>query len=63
MIELLANNRAYQVRRDMCDYGARRYKAGGLIKHPAKLLVTREESERLRRTCSHTHRDQTFGDN
>ncbi|CAK0903821.1 unnamed protein product, partial [Prorocentrum cordatum] len=36
---------------------------GGLIKHPAKLLVTNEKFERLRRTYSHKHYDQTFGDN
>ncbi|CAK0817025.1 unnamed protein product, partial [Prorocentrum cordatum] len=63
ILELLADERVYQVRRDMCEYGARHYKTGGLIKHPAKLLVTHEEFEQLKRTCSRKHHDQTFGDN
>ncbi|CAK0846224.1 unnamed protein product, partial [Prorocentrum cordatum] len=63
ILELLADERVYQVRCDMCEYGARRYKTGGLIKHPAKLLVTHKEFEQLKRTCSHKHHDQTFGDN
>eukprot|EP00959_Pyramimonas_sp_CCMP1952_P450213 9427058-Pyramimonas_sp.AAC.1 len=63
MMELLADKRVYQVRCDMCEYGARRCKAGGLIKHPSKLLVTHKEFERLRRAGSHARRDQTFGDN
>ena len=46
----------------MCEYGARHYKTGGLIKHPAKLLVTHKEFEQLRRTCSHKSHDQTLGD-
>ncbi|CAK0841380.1 unnamed protein product, partial [Prorocentrum cordatum] len=61
--ELLADERVYQVRCDMCEYGARHCKTGGLIKHPAKLLVTHREFEQLKRTCSHKHHDQTFGDN
>ncbi|CAK0847915.1 unnamed protein product [Prorocentrum cordatum] len=63
ILELLADERVYQVRCDMCEYGARRYKTGGLIKHPAKLLVTHKEFEQLKRTCSRKHHDQTFGDN
>ena len=63
MMDLLADKRVYQVRCDMCEYGAQHYKTGGLIKHPTKLLVTHKEFERLRRTCSHKHHDQTFGDN
>ncbi|CAK0869680.1 unnamed protein product [Prorocentrum cordatum] len=63
ILELLADERACQVRCDMCEYGARHYKTGGLIKHPMKLLVTHKEFEQLKRTCSHKHHDQTFGDN
>ncbi|CAK0843154.1 unnamed protein product, partial [Prorocentrum cordatum] len=63
ILELLADERVYQVRCDMCEYGARRYRAGGLIKHSTKLLVTHEEFEQLKRTCGHKHHDQTFGDN
>ncbi|CAK0837883.1 unnamed protein product, partial [Prorocentrum cordatum] len=63
MMEILADKRVYQVRWEMCEHGARRYKAGGLVKHPAKLLATHKEFDRLRRTCSHAHHDQTFGDN
>ncbi|CAK0840847.1 unnamed protein product [Prorocentrum cordatum] len=62
-LELLADERVYQVRCDMCEYGARHYKTGGLIKHPTKPLVTHKEFEQLKRTCSHKHHDQTFGDN
>eukprot|EP00959_Pyramimonas_sp_CCMP1952_P193835 4053448-Pyramimonas_sp.AAC.1 len=62
-MELLADKRVHQVRCDMCENGARHYNARGLLKHPAKLLVAHKEFERLRRTCSHTHHDQTFGDN
>ncbi|CAK0864559.1 unnamed protein product, partial [Prorocentrum cordatum] len=51
------------VRCDMCEYGARHYKTGGLIKHPTKLLVTHKEFEQLKRTCSRKHHGQTFGDN
>ncbi|CAK0789088.1 unnamed protein product, partial [Prorocentrum cordatum] len=60
MMELLADKRVYQV---MCEYGARCYKTGGLIKHPAKLLVAHKEYERPRRTCSRKRHDQTLGDN
>ncbi|CAK0900905.1 unnamed protein product [Prorocentrum cordatum] len=63
ILELLAEERAHQVRCDMCEYGARHYKTGGLIKHPTKLLVTHKEFEQLKRTCSRKHHDQTFGDN
>ncbi|CAK0836144.1 unnamed protein product [Prorocentrum cordatum] len=63
ILELLADERVYQVRCDMCEYGARHYKTGGLIKHPATLLVTHKEFEQLKRTCSHRRHDQTFGDN
>ncbi|CAK0890787.1 unnamed protein product, partial [Prorocentrum cordatum] len=63
ILELLADERVHQVRCDMCEYGARHYKTGGLIKHPTKLLVTHKEFEQLKRTCSHKHHDQTFGDN
>ncbi|CAK0891483.1 unnamed protein product [Prorocentrum cordatum] len=63
ILELLADERVYQVRCDMCEYGARHYKTGGLIKHPTKLPVTHKEFEQLKRTCSHKHHDQTFGDN
>ncbi|CAK0836030.1 unnamed protein product [Prorocentrum cordatum] len=31
--------------------------------HQVRLLVTHKEFEQLKRTCSHKHHDQTFGDN
>ncbi|CAK0887145.1 unnamed protein product [Prorocentrum cordatum] len=63
ILELLADERVYQVRCDMCEYGARHYKTGGLIKHPTKLLVAHKEFEQLKRSCSRKHHGQTFGDN
>ena len=61
--KLMADDRLFAVRCDMCAFGATHVKTGKPIKHPTRLLVTHSEFFQLEKKCDRTHKhESTFGD-